>query len=82
MKPDSSSIKLQSFFASRACLCVYVAVGKQSFRVQFVDEASQGVVVNGNHAGAEEARRIAKRALEEHAEALRPLFRKVAQATT
>jgi len=58
-----------------------VTVGKRSYRVQFVDAASEGVVVDGGP-GAEAARRTALHAMRKHAAALAPLFAKVARAHT
>jgi hypothetical protein len=80
--PPSPEVKLEHFFASRSGVCVYVAVGKRSYRVQFADATSQGVVVEGGQDGAEAARRIARRALLEHREGLMPLFEKVARSLT
>jgi hypothetical protein len=77
----SAELKIESFFASRSGVCVYVTVGKRSYRVQFVDAASEGVVVDGGQ-GAETARRIALHAMRQHATGLAPLFAKVARAHT
>lgn len=79
---ESNELQLESFFASRSGVCVYVTVGKRAFRVQFADASSQGVVVEGGQEGAEEARRIARRGLQQHAAALAPLFEKVARSLT
>lgn len=78
----SSELKLENFFASRVGVCVYVTVGRRAFRVQFTDANSEGVVVDGDREGSEEARRIARVAMREHAAGLAPLFEKVARAVT
>lgn len=78
----AGEVTLESFFASRNGVCVYVTVGKRIFRVQFVDANAHGVVVEGGSDGAEEACRIARLALREHAKDLTPLFEKVARALT
>jgi hypothetical protein len=51
----SRELKIQNFFASRAGVCVYVAVGARTFRIQFATPDSLGVVVEGGQEGAEEA---------------------------
>jgi hypothetical protein len=78
----SSELKLENFFASRAGVCVYVMVGRRSYRVQFVDANAEGVVVEGGREGAEAARQVARRAMREHAAGLARLFEKVARAMT
>jgi hypothetical protein len=78
----SPELTVENFFASRSGVCVYVTIRKQTFRVQFVDAAAQGVVVEGSADGADEALLVARSALKQHAEALEPLFAKVARAST
>ena len=78
----SRELKIDNFFASRAGVCVYVAVGARTFRIQFATPDSLGVAVEGGQEGAEEARRIARRALSLHVEQLAPLFKKVERALT
>ncbi|HVY32025.1 MAG TPA: hypothetical protein VHB79_36065 [Polyangiaceae bacterium] len=80
--PGVGELKLESFFASRSGVCVYVTIGKRTFRIQFVDPSAHGVVVEGGREGAEEACSVARQALRKHAEGLAPLFAKVARATT
>jgi hypothetical protein len=79
--PDAHDLKLESFFASRSGVCVYVTVGKRTFRIQFVDAQADGVV-DSNEEGAEEARRIARQGMERHVHGLAPLFARVARAKT
>jgi hypothetical protein len=79
--PDNE-LTLESFFASRAGVCVYVTLANARFRVQFADPSSEGVVAEADQAGAEEARRIAHQAMRQHAVGLGPLFAKVARALT
>jgi hypothetical protein len=80
--PESTELKLENFFASRSGVCVYVTVGKRSYRVQFVDATSIGVVVEGGQDDAEVARAIAHHAMRQHVLGLRHLFEKVSRATT
>lgn len=81
---SGSDLRLESFFASRSGVCVYVTVAKRAFRVQFAAPDAIGVVADHGHEAesAEEARRVARLALREHAQALAPLFEKVARAMT
>jgi len=79
---ESQEPKPANFFASRSGVCVYVVVGGHTVRVQFAHVDSEGVVVGGSHAAAEEARRIARRALRKYQAELAPLFEKVARAMT
>jgi CheY-like chemotaxis protein len=78
----SGELKVENFFASRAGVCVYVAVGSRTFRIQFATPDCLGIAADGGHDGAEEACRVARRALSLHFEQLNPLFQKVDQART
>jgi CheY-like chemotaxis protein len=79
---SSGELKVESFFASRAGVCVYVPVGARTFRIEFATPDSLGITADGGHDGAEEACRVARRALSRHFEQLTPLFEKVDQART
>jgi len=78
----AGQLKAQDFFASRSGVCVYVIVSQHRFRVQFVDEASRGVIDDDAHEGAAEALRQARDALEKYRAELVPLFEKVARSRT
>lgn len=78
----AGEIKAQDFFTSRAGLCVYVNVSQHTFRVQFVDEASQGIIDDDAHAGAAEALRLARAALQKYRAELAPLFEKISRSRT
>lgn len=79
---STAELAADSFFASRAGVCVYVTIGKHRFRVQFADARAHGVVTEGEREGADEAVRVARTALREHEAALVPLFAKVARSVT
>jgi len=74
--------KPENFFASRSGVCVYVVVGGRALRVQFAHVDAEGVVVEDGREGADEARRIARRAVRKHMTHLAPLFDKVARGMT
>jgi CheY-like chemotaxis protein len=78
----SGELGFESFFASRAGVCVYVALGARTFRIEFATPDSPGIAADGGHDGAEEACCVARRALSLHFDRLTPLFEKVNQART
>lgn len=80
--PTVTDIDADQFFATRAGVCVYVTLRQRVFRVRFASADSQGVVVQAETDGAEEARVIARAAVERLGATLAPLFEKVARGTT
>jgi len=80
--PATGNVKVEQFFASRTGVCVYVTVQHRLFRVRFVSIDAQGIVVDGQGEGAEDARRAARAALQQHAARLAPLFEKASRAKT
>jgi hypothetical protein len=77
-----ASMKVERFFASRTGVCVYVTLEQQTFRVRFASIDAHGVVVDGGGEGAEDARVIARAALQQRAASLAPLFEKVSRGST
>ena len=80
--PAATELSAKDFFATRAGVCVYVTLHRQVFRVRFASVEAQGVVVQGHPDRAEEARVVARAALERLGPSLLPLFEKVARGTT
>ena len=78
----AGNVKVEQFFASRLGVCVYVTIEHRSFRVRFSSIDAQGVVVEGQGEGAEDARVIARAALRRRAVSLAPLFEKVSRGRT
>ena len=78
----STEPKPEDFFVSRSGVCVYVACGGQTYRVQFAAPDAHGVVTEGLPQGADEALALARTALLKHRETLSKLFEEVALRRT
>jgi len=76
------NMKVERFFASRTGVCVYVTLEQRTFRVRFASIDAHGVVVDGRGDGAEDARVVARAALQQRAASLAPLFEKVSRGST
>jgi len=80
--PPAGNAKVERFFATRLGVCVYVTIQGRSFRVRFASIDADGVVIEGMGEGAEDARVIARAALQRRATSLAPLFEKVSRGRT
>ena len=81
--PSGAEPAVEAFFASRGGVCVYVRVEGHNFRVQFADREAHGTVSEGaDGPAADKALKLARSALNKHADSLADLFDKVARGRT